>query len=78
MRSRRGSVFTLKNHNKWLWGAAALALLLTTTVIYVPVLANLFDFTVISFGEYVVAMVLALLIIPMVELVKFIQRRMSK
>ena len=78
MRSRRGSIFTMKSHNKWLWGGAVLALLLTTLVIYVPFLSSLFEFTTISFMEYAIAMGLAFLIIPMVEIVKFIQRKLGK
>ena len=78
MRSRRQSIFTIKRQNKWLWGAAGLALLLTTTVIYVPFLVKMFSFTPISVTEYFVALGLAFLIIPLVEIVKFIQRRLGK
>ncbi len=78
MRSRRGSIFTMKKQNLFLWGAGAVALLLTTAVIYVPFLANAFKFTTISFVEYLIAMGLALLIIPSVEIVKLIQRHTSK
>ncbi len=78
MRSRRGSIFTMKTQNKWLWGGAILALILTTAVIEVDFLANLFEFTHISLAEYAVAMFLAFLIIPAVELVKFFQRRAGK
>ncbi len=78
MRSRRGSIFTMKHQNKWLWGGAILALLLTTAVIEVDFLANLFGFTHISLAEYGVAMGLAFLIIPLVEIVKFIQRKLGK
>ena len=74
MRSRRGSLFTLKKQNVMLWGAAGLALLLTTAVIYVPFLKNLFGFTEISLAEYGMALALAILIIPAVELVKLFQR----
>ncbi len=78
MRSRRSSIFTMKTQNKWLWGGAILALLLTTLVIYVPFLSSLFEFTSISFMEYAIAMGLAFLIIPLVELVKLIQRKLQK
>ncbi|MGN1019840.1 MAG: cation-translocating P-type ATPase [Aristaeellaceae bacterium] len=74
MRSRRGSIFTLKKQNPWLWGGAAAALLLTTAVIYVPFLKTMFGFTSISLMEYLVALGLAVSIIPLVELVKLIQR----
>ena len=78
MRSRRGSIFAMKSHNKWLWAGAVIALALTTLVIYVPFLKNLFDFTSISLSEYGIAMGLAFLIIPLVELVKFVQRKLSR
>jgi len=75
MRSRRGSIFTMKQQNKWLWDGAALAFTLTTAVIYVPFLSDAFGFTPISGTEYVTALVLAFLIIPAVEIVKFLQRK---
>ncbi len=78
MRSRRGSVFTLKKQNLWLWGAMLAALLLTTAVIYVPFLVKMFGFTSISLAEYAVALALAIAILPLVELVKFIQRKTGR
>lgn len=78
MRSRRGSIFSMKHQNKWLLGGAVLALLLTTGVIYVPFLKTMFGFTSISMTEYLISLGLALCIIPMVELVKWFQRKMSK
>lgn len=44
MRSRRASVFSMKNQNKWLWIAMLSSLVLTTSVIYIPFLRNAFDF----------------------------------
>ena len=78
MRSRRQSIFKLSNHNLWLWGSAAMALLLTTVVIEVPALAALFEFTTISIKEYGIAMGLAVLIIPVVEIVKAFQRASAR
>jgi Ca2+-transporting ATPase len=78
MRSRRRSIFTLSTQNKWLWGSGLLALLLTTVVIEVPALAKLFEFTPISWREYGIAMGLAVLRIPIVEIVKAIQRVMAR
>jgi len=78
MRSRRQSVFTLSRQNLWLWGSAALALLLTTVVIEVPALAALFEFTTISLKEYGIAMGLSILIIPVVEIVKAFQRAAAR
>ncbi len=77
MRSRRGSIFKLNTHNKFLFGAMVVSLILTTAVIEIPALAAAFDFTPIDFTEYAVALALAVLIIPIMELVKFIQRKMG-
>lgn len=78
MRSQRGSVFTIKKQNFFLWGAAGLALLLTTGVIYVPFLKTAFGFTSISLMEYVTALGLAFAVIPVVEVVKLIQRKTGR
>lgn len=77
MRSQRNSIFTMKSTNIYLFIAMILALILTTMVIEVPFIANLFDFEVISLKEYAIAMGLAVSVIPIVELVKWIQRRSS-
>ena len=78
MRSQRNSIFSLKKHNFWLYGAMVAAVILTALVIEVPFLANLFGFTVINFEEYAIAMGLAVLVIPITEIVKFIQRLVAK
>lgn len=77
MRSRVNSIFTIKNQNKWLWLSAGAALLLTTVVISVEPIANLFEFTEISIREYSAAMVLAFMIIPLVEIAKLIKRKLG-
>ena len=75
LRSRRGSVFTIKSHNKFLWGAMILSLLLTLAVIYIPFLSNAFGLESISIIEYGVSLVISFTVIPIVEIVKFFQRR---
>lgn len=77
MRSRRVSIFRLKTHNKFLYGAMALSFVLTTLVIYVPFLARAFDFAAISALEYLISILLAVAVIPIVELVKLIQRKIE-
>ncbi len=77
MRSRRGSLFTLKTHNKFLYGAMIVSFILTTLVIEVPFLADAFKFTPISWTEYAIAMGLAVLIIPIMEVVKAVQRKLG-
>ncbi len=78
MRSERGSIFTVKGHNKWLFGAMLFSFVATAMVIYVPLLRDLFGFEMISFAEYAVAMGLAVLTIPTVEIVKVFQRLFAK
>ena len=78
MRSLHGSIFKMKGQNVWLWGAAALSLLLTTVVIEIPVLANAFELAQLDLPEYGIAFALAILIIPIVEIVKIIHRAVDK
>jgi Ca2+-transporting ATPase len=75
MRSQRKSIFTLTTHNKVLWLAMIGSLLLTTAVLEIPALAAAFGFTPISWAEYGIAMALAVMVIPIVELVKLVQRK---
>ena len=74
MRSRHGSIFTMKKQNTVLWLAGALALVLTTAVIYIPFMANAFGFEHITIAEYFIALGIAFLIIPLVEIAKFFER----
>ena len=78
MRSQRGSMFSLHSHNKTLWIAAIAALAATTAVSEIPFLANAFGFTGVGLTEYVVSLGIGFLIIPIVETVKFFQRKHSK
>jgi len=54
------------------------SLVLTTVVIEVPFVAKAFGFTPIGAGEYGIAIALAFLVIPVVEIVKLIQRKIAK
>ena len=74
MRSRRGSVFSMQNHNMYLWGAMLASWLCTTAVIYIPFLSNAFGFEHINLLEYGIALLLAISILPIIECVKLIQR----
>ena len=77
MRSRRQSIFRMKRQNIWLWGAMILSLLCTTLVIEVPFLAEAFQFEHISLMEYGIAMGLAIVIIPIMEITKAVQRGLA-
>ena len=78
MRSRRQSIAKMGSINWYLLGAMALSLVLSTAVIYIPFLANAFDFAPIDAREYFTALALAFLVIPIVEIVKYIQRKTDK
>ena len=78
MRSQRGSLISLKTTNALLNGAAIASLVLTTAVCEIPLLANAFGFTSVEFGEYAVAIALAFLTIPLVEAVKWVQRKRDR
>jgi Ca2+-transporting ATPase len=62
----------------FLWGAGIASLVLTTLVIYVPFLAKAFEFEHISAKEYIIAVLIAACVIPIVEIVKLIQRTVEK
>jgi Ca2+-transporting ATPase len=78
MRSLRGSIFTMKGQNKWLWGAGILSLILTSVVVLIEPVANLFSMVAIGWQEYLVAMALGFCIIPLVEIVKLVHRIIDK
>ncbi|NLV86349.1 MAG: cation-translocating P-type ATPase, partial [Clostridiales bacterium] len=78
MRSQRGSIFTLTNQNKALWLAGIASLLSTTAILYIPFLANAFGFEHVNTVEYFIALGISACIIPIVELVKFFQRKRAR
>ena len=81
MRSQRGSAVAMLfkgHHNLALYGAMIGSFLLTTAVVEVPFLANMFEFTELSLLEYSISLGLAFLIIPIVEIIKAIQRAIAK
>ena len=78
MRSQRKSLFSVKKQNKLLWLAGLGSFLLTTLVCEVEFLGNAFGFTHVGFTEYALAVLLGFAIIPIVEIVKLIQRKFAK
>jgi Ca2+-transporting ATPase len=78
MRSQRGSIFTMSYHNPFLIAAMVGSLVLTTAVISIPTLSAAFGFEPISIFEYSVALGLAFFVIPVVEIVKLIRRKVLK
>ncbi len=78
MRSQRGSIFGLKHTNWWLIGAFILTTGFTLAVIYIPFFVKLFGFATISLKEFFIAFGLAFSIIPIIELIKFLERRVIR
>ena len=81
MRSQHGSTVSMLLHgsfNKYILGSTVLSLITTALVIEVPFLADAFDFTTIDAREFFTALGLAFLIIPLVEIVKAIERAVIK
>lgn len=78
MRSLHGSIFKMKTQNLWLWGAGILSFLLTTAVIEIGFLANAFSLVNLDFIDYGIAILLAITVIPIVEIIKLISRKIAK
>ncbi|MGN1316598.1 MAG: cation-translocating P-type ATPase [Acutalibacteraceae bacterium] len=81
MRSQRGSSVALifkGHHNVALYGAMIGSLLLTTAVVEIDFLSNLFGFAHLDLTAYLISLGLAFLVIPLVEIVKFFQRKFGK
>lgn len=78
MRSQRKSIFRLKTGNNYLYIAALVSVLLTIAVIFVPFLRDAFGFTRVGFPEFGISILIAVLMIPIVETVKFFQRKFGK
>ena len=78
MRSRTKSIFSMKGHNKHLIGSMLMCFALTIAVIYIPGLNTVFKLTALVGGNFFAAFGLAIAIIPIVELVKAIQRNTTR
>lgn len=73
MRSQKKPIIKLKTFNYYLLGSAILTILLTILVVYVPFFVNLFGFASISFKEFITSILIALILIPLVEIGKVIR-----
>ncbi|MBO5412098.1 MAG: cation-translocating P-type ATPase [Clostridia bacterium] len=78
MRSQRQSLFHLKKQNKFLLIAGLGSLLATTLVCEIPFLASAFGFATVEWTEYAFAALLGASVLPIVELVKLVQRKLEK
>lgn len=78
MRSQRGSIFKLKNINWWMLWAFIGTTITTLGVIYIPFFVKIFGFTSINLKELAIAFGLAFLIVPIIEVVKFFERKLRE
>lgn len=74
MRSLRGSIFRIEGQNKVLWLSLLFSALMMVTVVEVRPVADAFRFTPVSAREYLTALVIAVFVIPVVEIVKAAER----
>ncbi|MDR0984802.1 MAG: cation-translocating P-type ATPase [Ruminococcus sp.] len=70
MRSRDKSIFALKVRNVYIWGATILSAVLTFGVVFVPKVNDVFGLIALDGQSTVIAIGLALTIIPIVEIKK--------
>ena len=77
MRSQRQSIFKLGSQNKFLLLAGIGSFLATVLVCEIQFLADAFGFVPVGIEEFVIAIALGVCVIPIVELVKFVQRKRS-
>ena len=78
MRSRKLSCFALHSHNKMIWGAMVLALILVLLTIYIPAVAAVFSLSPLTMPELAVSFGFSISVIFIVEIVKAIQKATKK
>ena len=78
MRSQRQSIFKLGSQNKFLLLAGIGSFLATVLVCEVQFLADAFGFAPVGLEEFIIAIVLGVCVIPVVEIVKLVQRKLAK
>lgn len=75
-RSRTGTAFSRRLfRNPWLWGATFLCIVLQLAAVYVPFLHRVLSTVPLSGTDWLVIAGFSLAVIPVVEVVKFVQRR---
>lgn len=78
VRSLKHSIFRMKKQNKYLWAAGFGALALTFSVVCIPPVAALFDFTMVGWVEIAISFGLALTIFLCVEVQKLVENAIEK
>lgn len=78
MRSLKASIFTMKSRNIVLIGAILLSFVVTVPILFVPVLRGIFSLELLSATQYLWAALIGACIVPIVEIIKAIQRASTK
>ncbi len=78
LRSRTQSLFKIKGHNQSLIDAMLASFLLTLSVVYIPGFHEIFRLEPLSAVNFLSALGIAFLIIPLTELTKLLKRRTQK
>lgn len=76
-RSDQLSAFNGFFHNKWLWGAIGLSIVLQATVIYLPGLQDAFGTVPLTLSDWLLTLAVASAVLWLRELVKLFQGRRS-
>lgn len=78
MRSRTRSIFTIRERNPYLAVAIVAAIGLSVMMLYVSPLATLFKLTALSLEQMLTGIVLGLVMIPLVELGKWLMNKVMR
>ena len=78
MRSLKNSIFSIKGQNKMLWLAGCVSFVLSTILVTVKPIAEVFSLMKLSIEQYFIAIGIAFMVIPVVEIVKLICRIVKK
>ena len=78
LRSREKSIFALTQPNQFVYLAMAASFILTMAVVYIPGLNTVFSLTALPMKYFLVAFGLSVSVIPVVELIKLVQRRIKR
>ncbi len=78
VRSLAGSLFKIGFFaNKFAWGALALTIVLTIAITSIPGLNTIFHLTALDLSEWLIVFGLSIALIPVVELVKILKRKVG-
>lgn len=75
MRSLYNSVFHMHSHNKAMIFAIGFSVVLTVPLLFIPALRSLFSLAALTPAQYLIGFGLAALIMPIVEIIKAIERK---